>query len=100
MCVGKEGGSCSLVVCYRYHVQPPASPQTTEVVSFANGQRQGIPKQSAQQTPAAEIHVIILIIVLAGPALFHGRLRAFGKCTNGVAFSKGRPNLASVRLTL
>ena len=25
---------------------------------------------------------------------------AFGKCTNGVAFSKGRPNLASVCLTL
>ena len=37
---------------------------------------------------------------LAGPVLFRGRLRAFGKCTNGVAFSKGRPNLASVRLTL
>ena len=37
---------------------------------------------------------------LAGPALFRGRFRAFGKCTNGVAFSKGRPNLASVRLTL
>ena len=36
----------------------------------------------------------------AGPALFSGRLRAFGKCTNGVAFSKGRPKLASVRLTL
>ena len=36
----------------------------------------------------------------AGPALFRGRLRAFGKCTNGVAFLKGRPNLASVRLTL
>ena len=27
-------------------------------------------------------------------------LRAFGKCTDGVALSKGRPNLASVRLTL
>ena len=26
--------------------------------------------------------------------------KALGKCTNGVAFSKGRPNLASVRLTL
>ena len=37
---------------------------------------------------------------LAGPALFRGRLRAFGKCINGVAFSKGRPNLASVRLTV
>ena len=37
---------------------------------------------------------------LAGPALFRGRLRAFGMCTNGVAFSKARPNLASVRLTL
>ena len=37
---------------------------------------------------------------LAGPALFGGRLRAFGKCTNGVALSKGRPNLATVRLTL
>ena len=34
---------------------PCQSAQTTEVVSFANGQRQGIPKQSAQQTPAAEI---------------------------------------------
>ena len=45
-------------------------------------------------------HKVINIIVLAGPVLFRGRLRAFGKCTNGVAFSKGRPNLASVRLTL
>ena len=44
--------------------------------------------------------LIWLIWRLAGPALFRGRLRAFGKCTNGVAFSKGRPNLASVRLTL
>ena len=35
---------------------------------------------------------------LAGTALFRGRLRAFGKCTNGVALSKGRPNLASVQL--
>ena len=41
-----------------------------------------------------------LLLLLAGPALFRGRLRAFGKCTNGVAFSKGTPNLASVRLTL
>ena len=38
--------------------------------------------------------------ITAGPALFSGRLRAFGKCTNGVAFLKGRPNLASVLLTL
>ena len=38
--------------------------------------------------------------ILAGPALFRGLLRAFGKCTNCLAFSKGRPNLASVRLTL
>ena len=37
---------------------------------------------------------------LAGPAVFRGRLRRFGKCTNGVALSKGTPNLASVRLTL
>ena len=37
---------------------------------------------------------------LAGPALFRGRLMAFGKCTNRVAFSKGRSNLANVRLTL
>ena len=37
---------------------------------------------------------------LAEPALFRGRLRSFGKCTNCVALSKGRPNLASVRLTL
>ena len=36
----------------------------------------------------------------AGPALIRGRLTAFGKCTNGVALSKGGPNLASVRLTL
>ena len=41
-----------------------------------------------------------LYLILAGPALFRGRLRAFGKRTNGVAVSKGRPNLASVRLTL
>ena len=31
------------------------SAQTTEVASLANGQRQGTPKQSAQQTPAADI---------------------------------------------
>ena len=41
-----------------------------------------------------------LIKELAGTALFCGLLRAFGKCTNGVALSKGWPNLASVRLTL
>ena len=29
----------------------------------------------------------------SGPVLFRGRLRAFGKCTNGVASSKGRQNL-------
>ena len=34
---------------------PCQSAPTTEVASFANGQRQGIPKQSAQQTPAADI---------------------------------------------
>ena len=44
--------------------------------------------------------ILLLSLLLAGPALFRGRLRAFGKCTNGVALSKGRPNLASVRLTL
>ena len=37
---------------------------------------------------------------LAGRAFFRGLLRDFGKGTNGVAFSKGRPNLARVRLTL
>ena len=37
---------------------------------------------------------------LAGPALFRGRLRAFGKCTDVVASSKGRLNLDSVRLIL
>ena len=37
---------------------------------------------------------------LAGPAVFRGRLRRIGKCNNGVALSKGTPNLASVRLTL
>ena len=26
---------------------------------------------------------------LAGPTLFRGRFRAFGKCTNGVTLSKG-----------
>ena len=31
-------------------------------------------------------------VILAGPALFRGRLRAFGKCTNGVALLKGRQN--------
>ena len=41
-----------------------------------------------------------IIYRLAGPAVFRGRLRRFGKCTNGVALSKGTPNLASVRLTL
>ena len=43
-------------------------------------------------------HKAINIIVLAGPALFRGRLRAFGKCTDVVASSKGRLNLHSVRL--
>ena len=37
---------------------------------------------------------------LAGPALFRKHLRAFGKCTNGVALSKSRPNLASVQLKI
>ena len=44
--------------------------------------------------------VLLLLLLLEGPALFRGRIRAFGKCTDGVAFLKGRPNLASVRLTL
>ena len=44
--------------------------------------------------------LLSLLLLLAGPAVFRGRLRAFGKCTNGVAFSKGRPNLAGVRLIL
>ena len=47
----------------------------------------------------ASIYINIYIYILAGPAVFRGRLRAFGKCTNGVALSKGRQNLASVRLT-
>ena len=42
------------------------------------------------------IYVWCINRILAGPAVFRGRSRAFGKCTNGVAFSKGRPNLASV----
>ena len=49
---------------------------------------------------AGALDVRVLVVVPAGPALFRGRLRAFGKCSNGVAFSKGRPNLASVRLTV
>ena len=28
----------------------------------------------------------------------HSHIRAFGQCTNSVALSKDRPNLASVRL--
>ena len=44
--------------------------------------------------------LLLLLLLLAGPAVFHGRLRRFGKCTNGIALSKGRPNLASVCLTL
>ena len=38
--------------------------------------------------------------ITAGPALFSGRFRAFAKCANGVALSKGKQNLSSVRLTL
>ena len=41
-----------------------------------------------------------IILLLAGPALFRGRLMAFGKCTNGVALSKVRQNLESVQLTV
>ena len=41
------------------------------------------------------IYYILYIYILAGPALFSGRLRAFEKCTNGVAKSKGRQNLDS-----
>ena len=36
----------------------------------------------------------------ARPALSCGRLTAFKKCTSGVACSKGRQNLESVRLTV
>ena len=61
---------------------PCQSAQTTEVVSFANGQRQGIPKQGAQQTPAAEIQTwdtsarvgdIYIYSILAddAPSIFH-----------------------------
>ena len=39
------------------------------------------------------IIIIKIMIKLAAPALFCGRLRAFGKCTNGVALL-GRPDLA------
>ena len=46
------------------------------------------------------IPLIINNPIPVGPAFFRGRLRVFGKCTNGVAFSKGRTNLASVCLTL
>ena len=37
---------------------------------------------------------------LARPALIRGRLMAFKKCTAGVAWSKGRQNLESVRFTV
>ena len=47
---------------------------------------------------ASPSHLFINIYILAGPALFRGRLRAFGKCTDLVASSKGRLNLDSVRL--
>ena len=41
-----------------------------------------------------QIGLCMFNIILAGPALFRRRLRAVGKCTDGVALSKGRPNLA------
>ena len=44
------------------------------------------------------IIIIVIVIILAGPAVFRGRLRAFGKCTDVVASSKGRLNLDSMRL--
>ena len=47
--------SLVLYACGRENTMPCQSAQTTKVVSFANDQRQGIPKQSAQQTPAAGI---------------------------------------------
>ena len=54
---------------------------------------------AAVESSQAETRLLLLLL-LAGPAVFRGRLRRFGKCTNGVALSKGTPNLASVRLTL
>ena len=44
------------------------------------------------------LSLLKLIYILAGPALFRGRLRVFRKCTDVVASSKGRLNLDSVRL--
>ena len=40
----------------------------------------------------------VLLQITSRPALFRGRLRAFGKCTDVVASSKGRLNLDSVWL--
>ena len=55
---------------------------------------------SPLQIALRQFHAKEVIYIVAGPALFRRRLRAFGKCTNGVALSKGRPNLSSVRLTV
>ena len=40
------------------------------------------------------------LVCTSRTALFRGRLRAFGKCTNGVALPKRRQDLESVRLTV
>ena len=50
------------------------------------------------QKKILELFLFLLLSLLAGPALFRGRIRALGKCTDVVASSQGRLNLDSVRL--
>ena len=47
-----------------------------------------------------KIYISSKIYILARPAVFRGHLRAFGKCTAGVARLKGIQNLDSMRLTV
>ena len=70
-----------------------ASSQTLENTSFQGAHRTNIYIHIC-------IYIYVYIYILAGPALFRGRLRAFEMCTNGVASSKGRQILDSVRLTV
>ena len=62
------------------------------IVSNASGWGEGGSSKS--------LRALHRLLSLAGPALFRGRLKAFGKGTDGGASSKGRQNLDSVRLTV
>ena len=43
---------------------------------------------------------LTILMLYRKTRVFRGRLKAFGKCTDGGAWSKGRQNLESVRLTV